>query len=75
MAAKSQATAAWDRPNCDQVTLGRVGAGSIPAVLRICQTVDAAMVQTKPYQFAEDAAIAASRILGREAQCESAKLR
>ena len=28
--------------NCDQVTSARVGAGSIPALLRICQTVDAA---------------------------------
>ena len=42
MAAKSQATAAWDRRNCDQVTLEGVGAGSIPALLRICQTVEAA---------------------------------
>ena len=42
MVAKSQATAAWDRRNCDQVTSERVGAGSIPALLRICQTVDAA---------------------------------
>ena len=42
MVAKSQATAAWDRRNCDQVTLQRVGAGSIRALLRICQTVDAA---------------------------------
>ena len=42
MVAKSQATAAWDRRNCDQVTSERVGAGSIRALLRICQTVDAA---------------------------------
>ena len=42
MVAKSQATAACDRRNCDQVTLQRVGAGSIRALLRICQTVDAA---------------------------------
>ena len=42
MVAKSQATAAWDPRNCDQVTLERVGAGSIRALLRICQTVDAA---------------------------------
>ena len=28
--------------NCDQVTSERVGAGSIPALSRICQTVDAA---------------------------------
>ena len=42
MVAKSQATAAWDRRNCDQVTSERVGAGSVPALLRICQTVDAA---------------------------------
>ena len=48
MAAKSQATAAWDRRNCDQVTLERVGAGSTPAFLRICQTVDAAIGWPSP---------------------------
>ncbi|MBT8206715.1 MAG: hypothetical protein KJO18_00460 [Acidimicrobiia bacterium] len=43
MVAKSQATAAWERKNSDQVTDARSGAGSMPAVLRICQTVEAAM--------------------------------
>ena len=42
MVAKSQATAACDRNNCDQLTSERVGAGSIRALLRICHTVDAA---------------------------------
>ena len=74
MVAKSQATAAWDRRNCDQVTLQRVGAGSIPALLRICQTVDAAKAVAEPGEFAVDAAVAPGRILGCEAQCESAKL-
>ena len=75
MVAKSQATAAWDRRNSDQETLERVGAGSNSALLRICQTVDAAMVWPSPAQFAVDAAVAPDWIFGCEAQCESAKLR
>ena len=37
-----QPTAAWDHRNCDQVTADRSGAGSTAALLRICQTVEAA---------------------------------
>ena len=74
MVAKSQATAAWDRRNCDQVTSERVGAGSIRAFFRICWTVDAARRWPEPGEFAVDAAVAPGRILSCEAQCESAKL-
>jgi len=42
MLAKSQATAAWELRNFYQVTSDLSGAGSMPAVLRICQIVDAA---------------------------------
>ena len=57
------------------MTSERVGAESIPAFFRICQTVDAAIVVAEPSQFAVDAAVAPGRILSCEAQCESAKLR
>jgi len=48
MVAKSQATAACERSSCDHVVDVRVGAGSMPASLRICQTVDAPMVWPSP---------------------------
>ena len=74
MLAKSQATAACDRRNCDQVTLERVGAGSIPALLRICQTLRRSDRVADSSQFAVNAAISPGRILGCEAQRELAKL-
>ncbi|MEU4744362.1 hypothetical protein AB0G02_28420, partial [Actinosynnema sp. NPDC023658] len=41
---KSQArsASAWERRKVDQVVVVRSGAGSIPASLRICQTMEAA---------------------------------
>ena len=75
MVAKSQATAAWDRRNCDQVTSERVGAGSIPALLRICPDRGRSEAVAEPGEFAVDAAISPGWILGCEAQRESAKLR
>jgi len=39
---------AWDRRNCGQPGPSRRGAGSIPAVLRICQIVDGATVMPSP---------------------------
>ena len=46
---KSQATipAAWERRNVVHDSDDRPGAGSIPAVLRIAHTVDAAMVMPR----------------------------
>ena len=74
MVAKSQATAAWDRRNCDQVTSQRVGAGSIPALLRISPDRGRSEAVAEPGKFAVDAAVAPGRILSCETQCESAKL-
>ena len=48
MVAKSHATAAWERSKSDQVTVERWGAGSMAAVLRICQIVEAAMRCPRP---------------------------
>ena len=39
---------AWDRRNSAQPGPSRRGAGSIPALLRICQTVDGATVMPSP---------------------------
>jgi hypothetical protein len=49
-AEKSQAriASAWERRNCGQVGPIRRGAGSIPLVLRISHTVDAATVTPSP---------------------------
>ena len=47
---KSQAriASAWERRNCDQVGPVRRGAGSVPLVLRISQTVGAATLTPGP---------------------------
>lgn len=45
---KSQATAAWQCKNCDQVTSDRCGAGSTPLDLRICHTVEDAIRWPRP---------------------------
>ena len=47
---KSQAriASAWERRNCDQVGPVRRGAGSMPLVLRISHTVDAATLTPRP---------------------------
>ena len=47
---KSQAriASAWERRNCDQVGPVRRGAGSMPLVLRISHTVDAARLTPRP---------------------------
>ena len=74
MVVKSQATAAWDRRNCDQVTSERVGAGSIRALLRISPDRGRSEAVAEPSQFAVDAAVSPGWILGCEAQCESANL-
>jgi hypothetical protein len=39
---------AWASRNARQLCPDRLGAGSMPASLRICQTVDAAMVCPRP---------------------------
>ena len=39
---------AWERRNCDQVGPDRRGAGSIPALLRISHTVEAAIFTPRP---------------------------
>ena len=75
MVAKSQATAAWDRRNCDQVTSERVGAGSIRAFFRISPDRGRSEAVAEPGKFAVDAAVSPGQILGCEAQCEPAKLR
>jgi hypothetical protein len=63
---KSHATipAAWERKNVVHDSDVRVGAGSIPAFLRIAHTVDAAMVM--PGEFAVDAAVAPRWVLPSE---------
>jgi len=45
---KSVATAAWERRNSVQVTAERVGAGSMPWSLRICHTVEDAILWPRP---------------------------
>jgi len=45
---KSQATAAWECRNWDQVTSDRFGAGPMPLVLRIFHPVDEAMRWPRP---------------------------
>jgi hypothetical protein len=45
---KSVAMAAWEWRNSFQVTAERCGAGSMPWSLRICHTVDEAMVWPRP---------------------------
>ena len=75
MVAKSQATAAWDRRNCDQVTSERVGGGVDSGVVEDLPDRGCSEAVAEPGKFAVDAAVSPSRILGCEAQCESAKLR
>jgi hypothetical protein len=43
MVKKSQATAAWECRNCDEVTSDRSGARSMPTDLRMLHTVEDAM--------------------------------
>jgi hypothetical protein len=38
---------AWDRRKADHVTVVRCGAGSMPSVLRISHTVDAALAMPR----------------------------
>ena len=45
---KSHATAAWERRNSVQVTSDRFGAGSMPLSLRICHTVEDAILCPRP---------------------------
>ena len=71
---KSQATAAWECKNCDQVTSDRSGAGSMPLALRMFHTVDEAIRWPEAGQFAVDAAVAPDRVLGGEAKDESPDL-
>ena len=75
MVKKSQATAAWECRNCDQVTSDRSGAGSMPLVLRICHTVEGRDVVAEADEFAVDATVAPGWVLGREAEGESTYLR
>ena len=74
MVAKSQATAAWDRRNCDQVTLQRVGAGSNSGVVEDLPDRGRSEAVAEPGKFAVDAAVSPGWILSCEAQRESAKL-
>ena len=56
--------------NSRQVGPVRRGAGSIPAVWRICQTVEAAIGCPRPGQFALNPAMAPSAVLTGKAQHE-----
>ena len=55
--------AAWERRNCRQVGADRRGAGSIPAILRISHTVEAAIFTPKPGQFTVDPAVPPAGVL------------
>ena len=54
---------AWECRNCDQAGPVRRGAGSVPLVLRICHTVDAATLYSQAGELTMDPAVAPFGVL------------